>query len=139
MAYLNKVMIMGNVGQNLELRKTSSGRSVVNISIATTQRWKDEKGAEKETTEWHKVIVWGKLAENCGKYLSKGRGCFVEGRLQTRKYEKDGQDHYSTQIIADNVQFLTAGGGKEKSPRDGDIIDAQARTIDDDPFGGVPF
>ena len=105
MASVNKVIIVGNLGKDPELKTTTSGTSVCNLSIATA--YKPKEGEEK--TEWHRVTVWGKTAENCAKYLKKGSSAYFEGRLETRKYEKDGQERYSTEIVADMVQFL---GGK---------------------------
>lgn len=104
-ASLNKTILIGNVGQDIELKQTGSGNSVAEMSIATSYKPKD--GEEK--TEWHRVTVWGKTAENCAKYLGKGSSVFVEGRLETQKYEKDGETRYTTKIIAEDVKFL---GGK---------------------------
>src|ERR1019366_6058380 len=98
MASINKVILIGNVGRDPETRFLPSGSAVANISIATTDTWKDKtSGEKKEATEWHRVVFFGRLAEIVGEYLKKGSQVYVEGRLQTRKYEKDGQDHYSTE------------------------------------------
>ncbi|MBF0209581.1 MAG: single-stranded DNA-binding protein [Desulfamplus sp.] len=107
MAGLNKVMVIGNLGADPELRYSPQGTAFANFSVATTDSWSDKTTGEKqEKTEWHKIVVFGKTAENCAKYLSKGRQVYVEGRLQTSSYEKDGQTHYITKIVADVVHFL---------------------------------
>lgn len=112
MASLNKVMILGNLGQDPELRNTSSGKAVGTLRVATTDTWTDASGQRQERTEWHTIVVWGRDAENSKKYLSKGRSVFVEGRLQTRKWQdKEGKDRYTTEIVADRVQFVGGGGG----------------------------
>jgi single-strand DNA-binding protein len=112
MASVNKVMILGNLGQDPELRNTSSGKAVATLRVATTDTWSDASGQRQERTEWHTIVVWGRTAENCKQYLAKGRAVFVEGRLQTRKWQdKEGHDRYSTEIVADRVQFVGGGGG----------------------------
>ncbi len=113
MASVNKVILIGNLGADPELKYTPTNRAVCNLRIATNEVWKDKAGARQERTEWHRVTVWGDQAENCSKYLSKGRPVYIEGKLQTRQYDKDGQKHYATDIIADRVQFLGGGGGPE--------------------------
>ena len=112
MASVNKVMILGNLGQDPELRNTSNGKAVATLRVATTDTWNDQSGQRQERTEWHSIVVWGRSAENCKQYLAKGRSVFVEGRLQTRKWQdKEGHDRYSTEIVADRVQFVGGGGG----------------------------
>ena len=112
MASVNKVMILGNLGQDPELRNTTSGKAVGTLRVATTDIWNDASGTRQERTEWHSIVVWGRDAENCQKYLSKGRSVYVEGRLQTRKWQdKEGRDRYSTEIVADRVQFIGGSGG----------------------------
>ncbi len=109
---VNKVLLIGRLGNNPEMRSTGSGSSVANFNIATSENWTDKNGQKQERTEWHRIVVWGKLAELCGQYLSKGRQCFVEGRLQTRSWDdKDGNKRYTTEVIASTVQFLGAGAG----------------------------
>ena len=116
MAALNKVLILGNVGNEPEVRQTQSGRAVANFSVATTDAW-GEGEDRQERTEWHQVVVWGKLAETCGQYLTKGRQVLVEGRLQTRSYEDhDGHKRFVTEIVAQQVEFL--GGRPEHGPAD---------------------
>ncbi len=110
MAGLNKVMLIGRLGRDPEIRYSQQGLAVVNFSIATSEQWTDKtSGDRQEKTEWHRIVVFGKQAETCEKYLSKGSQIYIEGRLQTRNYEKDGQTHYTTEIVASNFQFL---GGK---------------------------
>jgi len=105
MSTLNKVILIGNLGQDPDSRVTQNGHPVCNMSIATKERFK--QGDEwQEKTEWHRIVVWGKQAEFCAQYLTKGRKVCVEGSLQTRQYEKDGQRHYMTEIKAQSVQFL---------------------------------
>lgn len=105
---VNKVILLGRLGQDPELKYTPSGSSVCNFSMATTESWSDKQtGQKQEKTEWHRIVVWGKLAELCNQYLSKGRQAFVEGRIQTRSWDdKDGQKRYSTEILANTVQFI---------------------------------
>jgi single-strand DNA-binding protein len=103
MSALNKAMIIGNLGRDPEIRYTQDGRAVANFSVATTDKWKDKNtGESRERTEWHRVVAFGRLAEICGEYLSKGSQVYIEGRLQTRKWQgQDGQDRYTTEIIVD--------------------------------------
>ena len=111
MGSVNKVILIGNLGADPELKYTPSSRPLCNLRIATTEVFKDKSGQRQEKTEWHRVTVWGDQAENCNKYLAKGRSVYIEGRLQTRSYDKDGQKHYATDIVADRVVFLGSGGG----------------------------
>lgn len=120
MASLNKAMILGNVGADPELRYTAGGQAVITLSVATSDRWKDKDGNEQDRTEWHKIVVWGKQAEQCHKYVGKGKQILVEGRIQTRKYDdKDGVTRYSTEIVADRVTFLGGGSGTEDGQASG--------------------
>ena len=113
MAGINKVILVGRLGQDPEVRYTPGGVAVANFSIATSEEWKDkDTGDKKERTEWHRIVAWRKLGEICGEYLSKGRQVYVEGKLQTESWEKDGVTRYTTKIIASDVQFL---GGRESS------------------------
>jgi single-strand DNA-binding protein len=113
MASLNRVTILGNLGQDPELRYTANQTPVVTLNIATTENWTGRDGQRQENTEWHRVIVWGKQAENCSKYLAKGRSALVEGRLQTRSWEdKNGQKRYTTEIIATMVHFMPHSSGQ---------------------------
>ncbi|MFO1250662.1 single-stranded DNA-binding protein [Inhella sp.] len=112
MASVNKVIVLGNLGRDPELRYTPSGAAVCNVSIATTRNWKSkDSGERQEETEWHRVVFYDRLAEIAGEYLKKGRPVYVEGRLKTRKWQdKDGRDNYTTEIIAEQMQLL---GGRE--------------------------
>ena len=101
---VNKVILVGNLGRDPEVRYTPSGQAVANFTVATNEAWTDKAGQKQERTEWHRVVVWGKSAENCGEYLSKGRQVFVEGRLQTREWtNKEGAKQYTTEIVANPV------------------------------------
>ena len=111
MASVNKVILIGNLGADPELKYTPSQRPLCNLRIATTEVFKDKGGQRQEKTEWHRVTVWGDTAENCDKYLAKGRSVYIEGKLQTRSYDKDGQKHYATDVVADKVVFLGSGAG----------------------------
>jgi single-strand DNA-binding protein len=114
MASVNKVILIGNLGRDPETRYTTGGDAVTNIRIATTDTWKDKAGEKQEKTEWHSVVFFGRQAEIAGEYLKKGRQIYVEGRLQTRKWQdKEGQDRYTTEIVADRMQMLgnREGGG----------------------------
>ncbi len=110
---INKVILIGNLGNDPEVKYTASGSAVANVSIATSENWKDKAtGENQERTEWHRVVFFGKLAEIVGEYLKKGSQVFVEGRLQTRKWQdKEGQDRYTTEIIANEMQMLGGRGG----------------------------
>jgi single-strand DNA-binding protein len=109
MAGINKVIIVGRLGQDPEMKAVGQGSTVTRLNVATSESWVDKNGQKQERTEWHRVTVWGKLAELCGKYLAKGRQVYVEGKLQTRSWEDNGQKKYATDIVASTVQFLGAG------------------------------
>lgn len=133
MSSVNKVILIGNLGQDPELRNTSSGTSVTELRIATNESWRDKQGTMQQRTEWHRVVVWGRQAESVAKYLSKGRSVYVEGRLQTREWkDREGQRRFTTEIIASNVVFLQdgrgggGGGGRYDGPP----------PADDSSFGG---
>jgi single-strand DNA-binding protein len=129
MASVNKVILIGNLGRDPEVRYMPDGGAITNISIATTENWKDKNGEKQEKTEWHRVAFFGKLAEIAGEYLKKGSQVYVEGRLQTRKWQdKEGNDKYTTEIVADRMQMLGsrqgmgggAGGGEREAPDRGE-------------------
>jgi single-strand DNA-binding protein len=108
---LNKVLIIGNLGKDPEVRFTPGGRAVARFPVATSEVWSDQEGQRQERTEWHNVVVWGKQAETCGQYLSKGRQVFLEGSIRSRQYDdKDGNKRYITEVIAQRVQFLGSRG-----------------------------
>lgn len=109
MSGVNKVILVGRLGADPELKTVGQGQSVARLSLATSENWTSKDGQKQERTEWHRIVVWGKQAENCSKHLSKGRQIYVEGRLQTRQWEdQQGQKRYTTEIIATTVQFLSA-------------------------------
>jgi single-strand DNA-binding protein len=108
---VNKVILIGRLGRDPELRYTQGGQPVANFSLATNERWTSKDGEKQERTEWHRIVVWGKTAETCSEYLSKGRQIYVEGRLQTREWEdKEGNKRSTTEVNANTVQFLGARG-----------------------------
>lgn len=108
---LNKVMLIGHLGKDPELKYTSSGIAVVNFSMATNEAWKDQDGNLQERTEWHNIVAWRRLAEICGEYLKKGKRVYIEGRIQTRNYDdKNGVKRYVTEIVADDLIMLDGGG-----------------------------
>lgn len=117
MASVNKVILVGNLGRDPEVRYTPEGSAICNVSLATTSQWKDRaSGERREETEWHRVVMFNRLAEIAGEYLRKGRPVYIEGRLRTRKWQgQDGQDRYTTEIIADQMQML---GGRGESSGD---------------------
>ncbi len=111
---VNKVILVGNLGKDPELRYTPSGAAVATFSIATSERYKDRDGQQQEKTEWHNIVVWRNLAEICGKYLHKGKQVYIEGKIQTRSYDdRDGNKRYITEIVADQMQMLGGRGGDE--------------------------
>ena len=114
---VNKVILVGNLGANPEMRFTQGGQAVANLRLATTERWTDRNGQKQEQTEWHRVVVWGKQAEICGQYLTKGRQIYVEGRIRTRQWQdQQGQKRYSTEVVAQTIQML--GSRNEGAPRE---------------------
>ena len=122
---VNKVILLGRLGQDPELKYTPGGAPVCNFSMATTESWTDKSGQKQEKTEWHRIVVWGKLAELCNQYLAKGRQAFVEGRLQTRSWDdKDGNKRYTTEILANTVQFI--GGATASTNNNVDASYGQA-------------
>ncbi len=145
---LNKVLLIGNLGNEPELRTTGTGQSVTTFNIATTRRWTNREGQAQEDTEWHRIVVWGRQAENCKEYLHKGRQVFLEGRLQTRQWEdKEGKKRYTTEVVAQNVQFLggkRAEGDAPTTPAASPNFEqeaAPATTADSSSSGGddIPF
>jgi len=143
MASVNKVILVGNLGRNPELRYTPSGEAIANIAVATTESWKDKNtGEKKEATEWHRVVFYRKLAEIVGHYLKKGASIYVEGRLHTRKWtDKEGAERYTTEIVADSMQMLGsrpagesgAAAGRSAAPTTGDTS-MPPNFADDAPF-----
>jgi len=149
MGSVNKVILVGNLGRDAELRYTPGGAAVATLNMATTEVWNDKSGQRQEKTEWHRVVLWGKTAESLNEYLTKGKQIYVEGRLQTRQWDdKDGNKRYTTEIRGDRVVLLGGGGGRGGggsysqgggAERGGDFggpsPDASAPLTDDD----IPF
>ncbi len=128
---INKAVLIGRLGKDPEIRYTTDGSMVTNFSIATDESWKDKNGDKQQKTEWHRIVVFGKLAEICGNYLVKGKLVFVEGRIQTRSWEdKDGVKRFTTEIVANDMKMLDSKG-KEAAPET--MGDGQG------PDGDVPF
>jgi single-strand DNA-binding protein len=149
MASLNKVMLIGNLGKDPEVRYTTSGQAVASFNLATSEKFKNKSGEWEERTEWHRVTLWGKLAEIAGEYLAKGRTVYIEGRLQTRKWtDRDGNDKYTTEIVGDKMQMLGgkgesgsgAGGGTRRPEATGGVADTTV-SYDEPPFqdDDIPF
>ena len=142
MASLNKVMLIGNLGKDPEVRFTASGQAVASFSLATSEKFKGKSGDMEERTEWHNITLWGKLAEIAGEYLSKGKTVYIEGRLQTRKWQdKSGNDRYTTDIVGDKMQMLSAkgersGGGDTSSPQKSTASSYEEPPFQDD---DIPF
>ena len=141
---INKVIIVGNLGQDPEIKYTAGGAAVTTLSIATSDSWKDkDSGMDQERTEWHRVVLWRRLAEIAGEYLKKGSKVYIEGQLQTRKWEQEGQTRYTTEIIARDMQFLDSRGSsnnestqKSSEMNDQSAVDVPDSAIDDD---DIPF
>lgn len=118
---INKVILIGNLGADPELKYVQDSTPVATFNVATSERWKGQDGQMKEQTEWHRVVAWRRLAETCNEYLHKGSKVYIEGKLQTRKWQdKDGHDRWTTEIVAREVQFLTPKGGDGGSYGSGD-------------------
>jgi len=125
---LNKVMLIGNLGKDPELRYTSGGVAVATFSLATNESWKDQDGNTQERTEWHNIVAWKKLAEICGEWLKKGKKVYIEGRIQTRSYDdkNTGAKKYMTEIVAENMIMLDGKGGGESGTGGGGGATSQA-------------
>lgn len=142
MASLNKVMLIGNLGKDPELRHTPSGAAVATFSIATSERFKSKQTNDwEEKTEWHNVVLWGKLAETAGQYLSKGKTVYIEGRLQTRKWQdRDGNTRYTTEVVGDTMKMLSPRG-ESRPGGDSSYAPAGEAAYDEPPFqdDDIPF
>ena len=137
MSGLNKVQLIGRLGRDPEMKYAQSGTAICNLNLATSEKWKDKNtGQDNEKTEWHRVIAFGKQAEVLEKYLEKGSQVYIEGRLQTRQYEKDGQTHYATEIVVSNFVFLGGGSQQRQEPQTPQKPQAQntPEQFDDLPF-----
>jgi single-strand DNA-binding protein len=135
---INKAIIVGNLGRDPEVRYTANGNAIANITVATTESWKDKQSGERqEKTEWHRVVFFGRLAEIAGEYLKKGAQVYIEGRLQTRKWEdKTGQERYTTEIVAGEMQMLGSRGGDASGAPD-DNYSGEARSAAGSSSGGA--
>lgn len=134
MASLNKAIIIGNLGKDPEIRATASGQSVATFSLATGEKFKNKSGEWEERTEWHNIVLWGKLADVAGQYLAKGKTVYIEGRIQTRKWQdKDGRDRYSTEIVGDTMKMLTPKGERKVD------TSFDVDSFGDDSFDEPPF
>ncbi len=134
MGSVNKVILVGNLGRDAELRYTPGGAPVATLNLATTEVWNDKGGQKQEKTEWHRVVLWGKSAESLNEYLVKGKQIYVEGRLQTRQWDdKDGNKRYTTEIRGDRIVLLSGGGGGMGGGR---TSNRGGSAPPDDPMGG---
>ena len=140
MAGVNKVILVGRLGRDPEVRYTPSGTTVANFSIATSEEWKDkDTGEKRERTEWHKIVAWRRLGEICGEYLRKGSQIYIEGRMQTRSWEdRDGNKRFTTEVVAQTMQMLDSAGnkgGRTDSPEDRFPVEEPLNVPEDD----IPF
>ena len=125
MASVNKVILVGNLGKDPELRYMPDGKAIANMTLATTETWKDKAGEKQEKTEWHRISMFGKVAEIAGEYLKKGSSAYFEGRIQTRKWtDKEGQERYTTEVVADRMQMLGSRSGGSAPPMPDSVRDA---------------
>jgi single-strand DNA-binding protein len=136
MASLNKVLLIGNLGKDPEVRYTTSGTAVASFSLATSEKFKNKGGEWEERTEWHNVTLWGRLAEIAGEYLGKGKTVYIEGRLQTRKWQdKEGKDRYTTEIVGEKMQMLSKKDtGREVDPESNSFYQPPGAGDDEIPF-----
>ncbi|MCZ6468331.1 MAG: single-stranded DNA-binding protein [Candidatus Dadabacteria bacterium] len=143
MMSVNKVMLIGNLGRDPEIRYTTSGQAVANFTLATTEKYTNKAGDKQEDTEWHRIVAWGRLAEICGEYLTKGRMVYIEGSIRTRSWEdKEGNTKWTTEIVARNMQMLGSSGGRSESSSTADEKIPADFEIEDDSFGSdddIPF
>jgi len=140
---VNKVILIGRLGKDPEMRFTPNGRAVTNFTMATNEIWTDQNGERQERTEWHRIVTWGKLAENCAKLLSKGKQAYVEGRLQTRAWDdRDGNKRYTTEVVANAMQILTPADnarGYSDNDQDSGVGTNDAGGSDTQGFDDIPF
>ena len=130
---LNKVMLIGNLGQDPETRYTQDGKAVSNFSLATNMKWKNKEGNQQEQVEWHRIVVFGNLAEICEKYLKKGKQVYIEGRIQTRKWQDDdGNNRYTTEVVANQMKMLGSNGKSEPAAN-------ETHSPDIPPDDDIPF
>lgn len=136
MASVNKVILIGNLGADPEIRYTSGGTPVANFNLATKDTWTNKDGVKEDRTEWHRIVAWGRLGQICGEYLVKGKLVYIEGKLRTRTWEdREGNKRYTTEILAQNMQMLSPGGERTSTERD-----VGGKDLDlGEPPGGGPF
>lgn len=136
---VNKVILLGRLGKDPEMRMTASQMPVTRFSLATSERRKDQSGEWKEQTEWHNIVVFGKTAENCQKFLKKGREVFIDGRIQTNKWQdKEGKDRYTTEIIAGTVKFIGSGSGRGASEGGAESFSSEESSAGRDLMASLP-
>jgi len=134
---INKVILIGNLGGDPEVRYAGSGTAVCNFTMATSRKFKDKNGEQQEQTEWHRIVTFGRTAEICGEYLKKGRQIYIEGRLQTRKWQdKDGNDRWTTEVVADSMQMLGSRPGADSGY--GAQRDSSKSSFDEGPYQPLP-
>jgi single-strand DNA-binding protein len=139
---VNKAILVGNLGRDPEVRYTPGGTAVANFTVATSERWKDKTTGEmKEQTEWHRIVAWGRLGEICGEYLARGKQVYIEGRIQTRSWEKDGVTRYTTEIVAQEMKMLgtrDSGDGYRPAAPDG-VPEYSGPPLPEDKDSDIPF
>ena len=141
---INKVILVGNLGQDPEVKYTAGGAAVTTLSLATSESWKDkDTGSDQEKTEWHRVVLWRRLAEIAGEYLKKGSKVYIEGQLQTRKWEQDGQTRYTTEVVGRDMQFLDSRGSSssDSSSYEDTNLDMSSQNLPDSGISDddIPF
>lgn len=140
MSGINKVILVGRLGADPEMKKTSTRQTVTRLNLATSENWVNRDGERQEKTEWHRIVVWGKLAETCAQHLSKGRQIYVEGRLQTRSWETEkGEKRFSTEVVANQVLFLGPGISKQKEKEENKNTPYQPEEAFDTKAEDLPF
>jgi single-strand DNA-binding protein len=147
MGSVNKAILVGNLGRDAEMRFTAGGTPVATVSMATTERFKDREGQQKEDTQWHRIVIWGKTAESLHEYLTKGKQIYVEGRIQTREWtDKEGKQVKTTEIRADRIVLLGSAGGESRGPRPSrdrhdaaDAMPAETAPVDAPGDDDIPF
>lgn len=135
---VNRVQLIGHVGQSPEIRHLENGNCVANFSLATSEKWKDKAGNQKEETEWHRIVIWGKLAEIVEKYVKKGGLLYLEGKNRTRSWEKEGQKMYTTEVVCDEIRMLGSKSDNHSNASDGTTIN-QADHVPDNEQDDLPF
>lgn len=139
MSGVNKAIIIGNLGQDPETKYLPSGDAVTNVTVATSEQWKDKDGGKQERTEWHRVVFFKRLAEVAAQYLKKGSKVYIEGKLQTRQWEKEGQKHYSTEIVANQMQMLDSKNFSDQGQNENQGGSVSNQGKDEDLDSDLPF